>query len=310
MSTDGFCEVLVHVQKNTRCSLERPILLFLDNHVSHCSLAAIMFCRENGIHMISFPPLSSHKLQPLDISVFGPFKKHLATSYSDFLLSNPGRAITIYDIPQLSKIPFQKAFVSENICKGFSTVGISPFNRQAIPEADFISVDVEHQTADIDFALELVTNQNNVSIEPATPCKSSPIPSVGKTPEQVRPIPRIIKPFNSSKSRKGSSKILRSTPSKKEKEKIKSGKVLPRKTTKKSLTFKKRVSSDESTDDDSLVKSFADTDKSIGSFFDSESLDLNNYVLVWFEGPQDQFYVDRIVRKFESSLESNLLLKT
>ncbi|XP_049315728.1 uncharacterized protein LOC115065987 [Bactrocera dorsalis] len=216
MTAQGFIEVLKHIKNNTRCSKEKPIILFLDNHVSHCSLTAIIFCRENGIHMITFPPHTSHKLQPLDVSVFGPFKKYLATSFNDFLVSNPGRIITIYDVPSLTNIPFRKAFAAENICKGFEMTGISPFNRQIFPETDFINEpNEEHPTADNDnepiLQQDAISNEPDVLFEP--PVTPPPLP---KTPEQVRPLPRIQQ--SKSNKRKGKSTILTSTPLKEEKE--------------------------------------------------------------------------------------------
>jgi DDE superfamily endonuclease len=77
MTTDLFVEVLQHVKSYTRCSKERPILLILDNHVSHTSIAGIKYCRDNGIELLSLPPHCSHKLQPLDKCVFGPFKTQM-----------------------------------------------------------------------------------------------------------------------------------------------------------------------------------------------------------------------------------------
>ena len=59
--------------------------------------------------MLTFPPHCSHKLQPLNVSVFGPFKSHCKTSFNDWLQSNPGGRISIHDIAELTKIPFIKA---------------------------------------------------------------------------------------------------------------------------------------------------------------------------------------------------------
>ncbi|KAJ8887481.1 hypothetical protein PR048_013696 [Dryococelus australis] len=43
------------------------ILLILDNQSSHMSLEAVLFCRDNGIHLLSIPPRSSHKVQTIDV---------------------------------------------------------------------------------------------------------------------------------------------------------------------------------------------------------------------------------------------------
>jgi hypothetical protein len=49
---------------------DKKVLLLMDNHESHVLIAA----RENGIILLTFPPHTSHKLQPLERCVFGPFK--------------------------------------------------------------------------------------------------------------------------------------------------------------------------------------------------------------------------------------------
>lgn len=63
---------LKHFVNITCATRDNPVLLLLDNHSSHCTLTCYEYCRENGIVMRSFPPHTSHKLQPLDLTVFGP----------------------------------------------------------------------------------------------------------------------------------------------------------------------------------------------------------------------------------------------
>ncbi|XP_049310318.1 uncharacterized protein LOC125778074 [Bactrocera dorsalis] len=67
MMSELFIDVLKHIQNNTKCSKEGPILLLLDNHSSHCSVDCINYSRDNGIHLLSFPPHTSHRLQPLNV---------------------------------------------------------------------------------------------------------------------------------------------------------------------------------------------------------------------------------------------------
>ncbi len=79
MMEDHFLQFLKHFHHHTRASLDAKVLLILDNHSSHLSVRGIEFCRENGIVMLSFPPHCSHKLQPLDRTVYGPLKRHVNT---------------------------------------------------------------------------------------------------------------------------------------------------------------------------------------------------------------------------------------
>jgi len=48
-----------------------PTLLLFDNHPSHLSIEAIEMAVEHGITMLSFPSHCTHRMQPLDITVFG-----------------------------------------------------------------------------------------------------------------------------------------------------------------------------------------------------------------------------------------------
>ncbi|XP_014845953.1 PREDICTED: uncharacterized protein LOC106919834 [Poecilia mexicana] len=75
MQEEDFLLFLAHFAKHKKVSLEKKVLLLLDNHCSHISVKAIDFCKEKGIVLLTFPPHCSHKLQPLDRSVYGPFKK-------------------------------------------------------------------------------------------------------------------------------------------------------------------------------------------------------------------------------------------
>lgn len=72
-----FIEYIRHFIKYSKASKENPLVLLLDNHDSHLSPGALNICKEQGITVLSFPPHCSHKLQPLDRSVYGPLKKYV-----------------------------------------------------------------------------------------------------------------------------------------------------------------------------------------------------------------------------------------
>ena len=49
-------------------------ILVLDGHGSHMSAKATNICVENNIVLYCLPPHTTNVLQPLDVSVFRPFK--------------------------------------------------------------------------------------------------------------------------------------------------------------------------------------------------------------------------------------------
>jgi hypothetical protein len=137
MTESTFIMFMEHFVRQTRCSVECPVILLVDNHCSHIAISVLDFAKANGITILSYPPHTTHKLQPLDRSVFGPFKKHYDTAFDSFMVSNPGKPANIYDIPPLVKHAFQKAMTSINITAGFRTTGIFPFNRDVFGSDDF-----------------------------------------------------------------------------------------------------------------------------------------------------------------------------
>lgn len=125
MTEDNFLLFLKHFVKFTRCSKEKKVLLLVDNHESHISLPAIDYARENGIIILTFPPHCSHKLQPLDVTVYSSFKGCYNTQVTNRLtIEKPGTPLSIYDIAGLIGKAFPQSFTPSNIISGFSTTGI------------------------------------------------------------------------------------------------------------------------------------------------------------------------------------------
>ena len=57
------------------CGPDRPQLLILDGHGSHEVLGLLERAKEENIHILSLPPHTTHWLQVLDRSVFGPLSQ-------------------------------------------------------------------------------------------------------------------------------------------------------------------------------------------------------------------------------------------
>ncbi|CAI5650280.1 unnamed protein product [Oreochromis niloticus] len=137
MKDTHFVDFLQHFNEHTKCSKEKPCLLLLDNHESHLSIDGLNYAKENGIIMLSFPPHCSHRLQPLDRSVYGPLKRHINSTCDAWMRNNPGKTMSIYDIPGIVAIAYPLAATPLNIQAGFRVAGIQPYNRNVFLEAKF-----------------------------------------------------------------------------------------------------------------------------------------------------------------------------
>jgi hypothetical protein len=149
MQEDEFYTFLQHFKNHVRPSTtEHIVLLILDNHKSHIAVKNIQFCKENGIVLLTFPPHCTHKLQPLDRSVFGPIKKAINASCDSWMRSNAAKTMTIYDIPGIVKTSVEIAVTGKNITSGFVVTGIWPLNTNIFTEEDFLPSQVTDRPLD------------------------------------------------------------------------------------------------------------------------------------------------------------------
>ncbi|KAF2885136.1 hypothetical protein ILUMI_21038 [Ignelater luminosus] len=99
MTCANFLKALEHFVKHVRCSQGEKVLLIMDNHESHLPIDAVAFCRANEIVILTLPPRTSNKLQPLDRTVFGPFKSFFNQAADAWMFAHPGQTLSIYDLP-------------------------------------------------------------------------------------------------------------------------------------------------------------------------------------------------------------------
>ena len=153
MNKDIFTRWMDHFIKHTSSSRAKPTLLLMDNHCSHVNLDVIDKAKDNGVVLLTFPPHTSHKFQPLDRSVYGPLKKYYNASCNDWQLSNPGKTISIYEISYLLGLAYPRAFTPSNIVSGFRVSEICPFDRNVFTDEELLSsfvTDREEVSADDD----------------------------------------------------------------------------------------------------------------------------------------------------------------
>lgn len=102
--------------------------------------------RVNGVHVLSFPPHCTHKLQPLDVGFMKPFSTYYTEAANNSLRLNAGKVITQFQIAQLVDKAFEKAATLSTAYNAFRATGIWPLNPDVFTEADFLAA----VTTDID----------------------------------------------------------------------------------------------------------------------------------------------------------------
>lgn len=226
MQEGDFVAFLHHFAKHSNASKQSPQLLLLDNHSSHLSLQGIEFCRANGIVLLSFPPHCSHKLQPLDRSVYGPLKRYINSAMDCWLKMHPGKTVTIYDLPSIVATALPAAATPANIMSGFRCTGIWPLDPNIFTEVDFSPAYVTDRPA------PTVTGEPAASVEPDGAALVQP--GVGASgdcfsPVAVRPFPKAGPRIGGTRGqRRRTTAILTDTPVKRALEEEKEKKSAPK----------------------------------------------------------------------------------
>ena len=87
--------------------------------------------------MISFPSHTTHKLQPLNKTYFGPLRQYYGQARDRWMVNHPGKRTCFYSIAALFGEAFAKASTLDKGVAGFSSCGLWPFNPDVFTEADF-----------------------------------------------------------------------------------------------------------------------------------------------------------------------------
>ncbi|KAJ8882127.1 hypothetical protein PR048_018615 [Dryococelus australis] len=131
-------QLVTVVSTNTNSSKENPSILICDYHESHFSLMVLDMAKEAGITILTLPPHTSNKLQPLDLTVFAPFKGYNDAAVDMWMLKHPGTLITIYQVAECGGEAYMKAMMPTSIVGGFRRAGIVPFNESFFTDVDFL----------------------------------------------------------------------------------------------------------------------------------------------------------------------------
>lgn len=99
----------------------------MDGHSSHITANVISFCMQKAIDLLILPPHCSHILQPLDVGVFAPLKRALASETDAALRLDTGRISRVEWVEMYIRAR-RKALTSSNIRSGWRGAGLAPLS--------------------------------------------------------------------------------------------------------------------------------------------------------------------------------------
>ncbi|KAK9752221.1 DDE superfamily endonuclease [Popillia japonica] len=115
---------------------------------SHTTLEAVAHAKSNNVVMLSLPPHSSHKTQPLDRVFFKPLKSNYDQVADNWQSSHPGQTITVYDVAELFKTAYERTATLEKAIVLFRVTGIYPLDSTVFSEENFLPSEVTEQNLD------------------------------------------------------------------------------------------------------------------------------------------------------------------
>ena len=105
-------------------------------------MTAFLSLMTKGIVIVTLPPHTTDKLQPLDASVYASFKSCMRTIFNSYTLMHPHKHITEHMLPEFAPKAWVKACTPSNVLSGFSATGIWPINPDIFPDAAFLTSEV------------------------------------------------------------------------------------------------------------------------------------------------------------------------
>ena len=116
----------------------QKLVLIMDGLRSHESQELFQEALKNNVELISLPSHTSNCLQPLDLSVFGPFKRSWRERCRSFLDRNPGIVISKSNFGELFSGAWNTASKAENAISGFRRGGLFPLSFDDLPKEPFL----------------------------------------------------------------------------------------------------------------------------------------------------------------------------
>jgi hypothetical protein len=124
-------EWVQHFHENTKKCKGKWRLLIFDGHGSHQTAEFRDFCLQNCILTLCMPAHTSHILQPLDVSCFGPLKK-VYGSQIEMKIRLGINHITKEEFLPAFLTAHRQVMIARTITSGFRATGLVPFDPQRV----------------------------------------------------------------------------------------------------------------------------------------------------------------------------------
>ena len=132
-------------------SPEDRVLLLLDNHSTHFTFDTVKLAYDHGVDMFPLPRNSTHFMQPLDVGVFGLYKKNVEAKWTEQQMSGDV-PIALDRVALINTISddwvWKHSFGCVNVMGGWKNAGLFPFNPSIIPLSELTPDVKESKTVD------------------------------------------------------------------------------------------------------------------------------------------------------------------
>ncbi|XP_033225745.1 uncharacterized protein LOC117178428 [Belonocnema kinseyi] len=134
MASDSFYKYIVNVFYKWLIDndYEFPVILYVDNHLSHLTMQLAKFCKEKQTELIRLHPNSTHIIQPLDVGLFHVFKENYKVANNEFRIQNNVVDVKKYMLAGIFKQALESYDFTNCIVSKFPTCGLAPFDPDAV----------------------------------------------------------------------------------------------------------------------------------------------------------------------------------
>ncbi|TKA64438.1 hypothetical protein B0A49_10136 [Cryomyces minteri] len=180
-------------------------LLVMDGHSSHITANVIALCMESAIDLLVLPPHCSHLLQPLDVGVFAPLKRALASETDAALRVDSGR-ISRVEWTEMYIRARAKAITANSILGGWRGAGLVPLSPMTVldklPSRSATTDSPPHtplEQPDLDLSLLHSSPPDGTELREANALLNSTLESTKEVPSSVQRYTERMTRFAESK---------------------------------------------------------------------------------------------------------------